>query len=262
VASNTSIIGPNAVAIAANVVFWMGIDKFYSYNGTVTTLRCDLRKYIFDNINQTQGYQVFAGTVEAFNEVWWFYCSASSTVIDRYVIYNYVEDVWSYGSLARTAWIDVGLLNYPVAATYAQNLVYHEFGVDDATTSAVAPIAAYISSSEFDIDDGDHFSFVRRLLPDVTFDGSTAANPSVLMTLIPLQNAGSGYNNPQSTGGVDYATVTRTATVPIEQFTGQVYIRVRGRQLVLRLDSSQLGVQWQLGAPRIDLQADGRRGNT
>ena len=262
VASNTSIIGPNAAVLAANVLFWMGIDKFYTYNGTVTTLRCDLRKYIFDDINQSQGYQVCAGTIESFNEIWWFYCSAQSTVIDRYVIYNYIEDAWSYGSLGRTAWIDVGLLNYPVAATYSQNLVYHEFGVDDATTSTVAPIASYIASSEFDIEDGDHFSFVKRLLPDVSFEGSTAANPSLVMTLIPLQNSGSGYNSPQSTGGIDYATVTRTATVPIEQFTGQVFIRVRGRQLVLRVDSSQLGVQWQLGAPRIDLQADGRRGNS
>lgn len=257
-ADNTSIIGPNAVAFANNTLYWMGVDKFYKYDGRVSTLRCDLRQFIFNDINLTQGYQIFASTNEAFNEVWWFYCRANETTPSVYVIYNYIEDIWYYGYMTRTAWSDSGLREYPVAAV-DNRLVNHEFGVDDATTPTPVPINAYISSAETDIDDGHNFGFIYRVLPDVTFRGSTSQNPQATLTLIPMQNSGSGFNNPQSVGGSSSAGVTRTATIPIEQFTGQVYTRVRGRQIILKFESNALGTTWQLGSPRIDIRPDGRR---
>ena len=263
---NVSIVGQNGVAQAATVVYWMGTDKFYKYDGRVQTLRCDLRQYIYGDINLAQSEQFFASTNEGFNEVWWFYCSANSTTIDRYVVFNYFENngegVWYYGNLARTAWLDSGLINYPIAATYSNNIVNHEYGVDDNMTDTTAAIYSKISSSEFDIDDGDRFGFVWRMLPDITFRGSTTDSPTGTMTLIPMQNSGSGYNDPISQGGNSDASVTRTATVPIEQFTGQVYVRVRGRQMIMQFENEQIGSTWQLGSPRIDIKPDGRRGNT
>jgi hypothetical protein len=259
---NVSIIGPNAAVIASGVIYWMGVDKFYKYDGRTQTLRCDLRQFIFQDINLSQSAQVFAGTNEGFNEVWWFYCSANSYEIDLYVTYNYQEDVWAYGTLGRTAWLDSGLRDYPLAATYTYNLVNHEYGVDNNETGTAQAINALIGSAEFDIDDGDHFGFVWRMLPDITFRGSDTTSPQVTMTLIPMQNSGSGYNNPISLGGNSTATVTRTSTSVIEQFTGQVYVRVRGRQMILQVESSQLGCTWQLGSPRIDIKQDGRRGNS
>lgn len=255
---NISVMGPNAVAVASGMVFWMGKDKFYSYSGRVQTLNCDLRKYIFNDINLAQNQQVFAGTNEGFNEVWWFYCSANSTTIDKYVIYNYVENIWYYGTMARTAWTDAGLRDYPQAATYSYNLVNHEFGNDNNESGTPVAINAYIESAEFDIQDGHNLGFVWRILPDVTFSGSSTNNPSVTMTLIPMMNSGSGYNNPQSLGGSSSASVVRSATVPIEAFTGQVYVRVRGRQMIFKIESADLGVAWQLGAPRIDIRPDGK----
>lgn len=261
---NTSIMGPNSAVIASGVSYWMGIDKFYKYDGRVSTLRCDLRQYIFGDLNFTQRYQVFAGTNEGFNEVWWFYCSADSNTADKYVIYNYVEDIWYYGTMGRTAWLDSGISEFPLAATYANNIVWHENGVDDGTygINALLPLESTITSAEFDIGDGHNFAFVNRVLPDVTFRGSTADNPAISMTLQPLTNSGSGYNNPKSVGGSSSAPVVRSATVPVEKFTGQVYIRVRGRQMSMRIDSTGLGVQWQLGSPRIDIRQDGRAGGT
>jgi len=263
---NISIIGQNAAIVASGKVYFMGVDKFYVYDGRLNTLRCDLRQYIYGDINLEQNQQVFAGTNEGFNEVWWFYCSAGSTVIDKYVTFNYVENnnegVWAYGSLGRTAWLDSGLRDYPLAATYSYNLVNHEQGDDNGEGASLVAINAIIASAEFDIDDGDHFGFVWRMLPDITFRGSSAASPQVTMTLIPMQNSGSGYNDPISLGGNENATVTRTSTAVIEQFTGQVYVRVRGRQMILQVESNQLGCTWQLGATRIDIKQDGRRGNS
>lgn len=257
---NLSIAGPNATAYVANTAFWMGKDKFYMYDGTVRPLPSDLRRYVFSDINTDQYDQVFAGTNEGFNEVWWFYCSANATEIDRYVIYNYVENVWYYGTMARTAWLDTALRSYPIAATYTYNIVSHEKGTDDKETGTTLPIEAYITSSEFDLDDGQHFVLINRMLPDVTFDGSTVDSPAITMTLLPMSNSGSGYNSPLSEGGNSSRTITRTATVPIEKFTGQVFVRIRGRQLVIKVESAALGVAWQLGAPRLDMQQDGRRG--
>ena len=255
---NISVMGPNVAAVASGVVFWMGKDKFYSYSGRIETLNCDLRKYIFNDINLLQNEQVFAGTNEGFNEIWWFYCSSESTTVDRYVVYNYQEKIWHYGTMARTAWFDAGLRDYPQAATYNYNLVNHELGYDDNETGVVLPINAYIESAEFDIQDGHNLGFVYRILPDVTFSGSTSASPSVTMTLIPMMNSGSGYNDPQSLAGSSSAAVTRTSTAIIEQFTGQVYVRVRGRQMIFKIESTDLGNAWQLGAPRIDIKPDGK----
>ena len=255
---NISIIGPNVKASASNVTYWMGKDKFYRYDGRVQTMRCDLRQYIFQNINLLQADQIFASTVEAFNEVWWFYPSADSTTPNRYVVYNYAEDVWYYGNMTRTAWIDSQIRNTPVAA-YSGRLLDHETGYDDGSNNTPVPIESYITSSEFDIDDGNNFSFIWRVLPDVTFRGSTSTNPSMNMTLLPLQNSGSGYTNPASEGGTNTRPVTRSTTIPIEQFTGQINTRVRGRQMAIKVESSELGVAWQLGAPRIDVRPDGRR---
>ena len=245
----------------------MGNGKFYRYDGRVQTLRCDLRQFIFQNadddltIDTSQNQQVFASTVEAFNEVWWFYCSKGRATLDspdRYVVYNYAENIWYYGSLERTAWIDSKIRDYPTA-TFSNRLIEHEFGVDDDLTGTPAAINAYITSTEIDIGDGHNFAFIYRILPDVTFRGSTAGSPTAVMTLQPMQNSGSGYNNPASVAGSASASITRTATVPIEQFTGQVYTRVRGRQISLKMESNNLGTTWQLGAPRIDIRPDGRR---
>ena len=260
-ADNVSIAGPNASAIASGVVYWMGIDKFYKYDGRTNTLRCDLRQYIFQDINVAQAEQIFASTNEAFNEVWWFYCSTNSNTVDKYVVYNYLEDAWYYGTMARTAWLDSGLRQFPIAATYTYNIVNQESGVDDNETGTTLPINAYITSSEFDIGDGHNFGFVWRMLPDITFRGSDSGTPQVTMTLLPLQNSGSGYNVPPSVGGVDSGTVARVGTYTVEQFTGQINTRVRGRQMSFKVESDQIGTTWQLGAPRIDIKPDGRRGN-
>lgn len=261
---NISIISPNAVAIASGVVYWMGADKFYAYDGRVQTLNCDLRRYVFSDFNFSQQDQVFCGTNEGFNEIWWFYCSSGSTVIDRYVIFNYLERVWYYGTMSRTAWLDSGLLSFPIAATYNSLIVQHEVGVDDVETGTAVPIVASISSSEFDIGDGHNFSYVWRVLPDLTFTGSEAQGsvsngvtypaPAVEMTLYPLRNSGSGTGYPASQGVIKGSTYNIT-----EEFTGQIYTRVRGRQLILKISSDKIGTTWQLGAPRLDIRPDGRR---
>lgn len=257
-ADNISIVGPNAASVANGIAFWMGVDKFYMYDGRVQTLNCDLRRYVFQDINTTQYLQYFSGTNEGFNEIWWFYCSSTTNSIDRYVVYNYLEKIWYYGTMARTAWCDAGLRDYPQAATYSNNLVNHEFGNDDNVSGSPTAINAYIESAEFDIQDGHNIGFVYRVLPDITFSGSNTNNPQVTMSLIPMMNSGSGYNSPQSLGGSSSATVARTSTAVIEQFTGQVYVRVRGRQMIFKIESTDLGSSWQLGAPRIDIRPDGR----
>jgi hypothetical protein len=255
---NISIQGPNAAVIASGIVYWMGVDKFYSYDGRVQTLNCDLRRHIFGDFNQAQAAQVFAGTNEGFNEVWWFYCSANSFTIDRYVIYNYLEKIWYYGTMARTAWLDSGLLDYPLAATYSSNLVYHENGLNNNETGTTTAIDAYISSSEFDIGDGHNFGFVWRVLPDLTFENAenspTGATPSVAMTLYGLANSGSGVTSTAS------QPVAKSSTYVItEQFTGMIFTRMRGRQMIFKISSNQINTVWQLGAPRIDIRPDGRR---
>ncbi len=261
---NISICSQNSMIMASGVAYWMGVDKFYKYDGRVQTLRCDLRQYIYQDINTAQYGQIFCGTNEGFNEVWWFYCSANSTTVDRYVVYNYLDDIWYHGNMARTAWLDSGLRPTPIAATYSNNLVSHEVGNDDQEGATAVPITAYVTSAEFDLDDGHNFAFIWRILPDITFRGSSTGSPQVTMYVLPLDNSGSGYHVDnvsanQSVGGTSYATVTRVATVPVEEFTGQVYTRVRCRQMALKVESTGLGVAWQLGAPRFDFRQDGRR---
>ena len=257
---NVSIVSDRAMVTSSGVTYWMGQEKFYTYDGRVNTLPCDLRQYVFNDFNFEQTEQIFAATVSQFNEIWWFYCSANSTSPDRYVVYNFVEKIWYYGTMTRTAWIDSSIIStYPISA-YNNRLLYQEVGVDDNSNGTPVAIPAYITSAEFDIDDGHNFGFVWRVLPDITFRGSSAASPQAILTLLPLQNSGSGYNSPASLGGSDNQPVVRIATVPIEQFTGQVNIRVRGRQMAIKVASENLGVAWQLGSPRIDIKPDGRAG--
>jgi hypothetical protein len=313
----------------------MGKDRFYMYNGTVQTLPCSLKQYIFEDINQDQSYQIVCGANEGFNEVWWFYVSQSSgnTVVDKYVIYNYLDQIWYYGTLPRTAWYQTGIVQYPIASTYATTaicigsisgstltvtsvsvgslaigqtisgvgiaagttitafgtgtgnvgtytvnlpqitasttitttngnsiLLYHENGNDDLSTATTLPIDAYIQSSDFDIGDGQQFGFVWRMLPDVNFNSSTTNEPFITMQLQPRQNSGSAYNistdNPQVQSPQNFSV---SPAYTVNQFTGQVYTRVRGRQMALRIESTGLGVAWQLGSPRIDIRPDGRR---
>ena len=260
---NISIMSPNSAVIASGIVYWMGVDKFYVYDGRVQTLNCDLRRFVFSDLNQEQSLQVFAGTNEGFNEVWWFYCSSNSTAVDKYVIYNYLEKVWYYGTMSRTAWLDSGLQAVPIAANYVTasltgNLINHETGLNDNTTGTPVAIDAYISSSEFDIGDGHNFGFVWRVLPDLTFENATnspaAAAPQVTMTLYGLTNSGSG-----STSSANGTVVKGSTYVITEEFTGQIYTRMRGRQMIFKISSNQVNTTWQLGAPRIDIRQDGRR---
>ena len=257
--SNTSIAGPNSVATASNITYWMGLDKFYMYSGRVETLYCPLRQYIFGDINLQQQYQFFASTNEGFNEIWWFYCSANSTSIDRYVIYNHLEKIWSYGNLARTAWVDSALRDFPSAAGYDGKLIYHENGVNDGTTNPPAPITSYVQSADFDIGDGHNYGFVWRMIPDVTFDGSYVNNPSVTITTRPRQNPGANYGAAPSPEVVSAQNYQGQRNYVVQQFTQVVYTRVRGRQMAFRIGSDGLGVQWQLGLPMIDVRPDGRR---
>ena len=258
---NISVMSPNSMITVNNVTYWMGTDKFYMYSGRVETLPCALRQYIYDDINLDQSFQVFAGGNEGYNEIWWFYVSSESTAntIDKYVIYNYVDRVWYYGTMARTAWLDSGIRQFPMAADYNNRILYHESSVDDNAGITSVAINAYVQSSDFDIGDGHNFGFVWRILPDVNFNGATINDPTVAMTVKPRQNSGTPYgsaDSPTVTSGDNYSL---RSTYNIQQFTGQVYTRLRGRQMSFRIESTGLGVSWQLGMPRIDIRPDGRR---
>jgi hypothetical protein len=256
---NITIMSPNAMITVNNVTYWMGRDKFYVYSGTVQTLPCAVRQYVFDGLNINQNLQVFCGSNEGYNEVWWFYCSANSNVIDSYVIYNYLDQVWYYGTMGRTAWLSSTVKTYPIAADYNNRLLNHESGVDDVASGNALPIDAYVQSSDFDIGDGHNFGFVWRILPDVNFNGSYVNQPYCTMTVKPRVNSGTAYgqaDNPTVQSANDYST---TKLYNIQQFTGQVYTRLRGRQLAFRIESNSIGVAWQLGSPRIDIRQDGRR---
>jgi hypothetical protein len=261
-ADNISIASQNAMATAAGVIYWMGVDKFYVYSGRVETLPCSLRQYVFGDINRAQQEQFFAGVNEGYSEVWWFYCSANSNVIDRYVIFNYLDRVWYYGTLDRTAWLDSPLREFPMAATSGNLLVYHEAAVDDGSTNPPSAISSYIQSSDFDIGDGHNYGFVWRMLPDITFNGSTTPapeKPRVKFVVRPRQNPGSAYGvspNPTIQSSQSYAG---QQVYNVQEFTEIVYSRVRGRQMAFKIESDTLGTQWQLGVPRLDVRPDGRR---
>lgn len=279
---NISIAGPNCVATATNITYWMGLDQFYMYSGRVDVLPSTLREYVFTDINRTQSFQFVAGTNEGYNEVWWQYCSTNSTVIDRYVIYNYKDNVWYYGDWTnytgtafqgRTAWLDSPLRYSPMAVAYgsaggSENglLVYHEDGVDDGTVNPPVPIVANVQSSDFDIGEGNNFGFVWRLIPDLTFDGSNVNTPTAYFTAIPRTFPGAAYGSSNNPAVASTQNYQNQITYNIQQFTQQVYVRIRGRQMAFKVSSGTagsttdgLGVQWQLGAPRIDIRPDGRR---
>lgn len=261
-ADNISIASPNAMVTASGVTYWMGVDKFYIYSGRVETLPCSVRTYVYNDINMDQAFQFFAGTNEAYSEVWWYYCSKNSLEIDRYVIFNYLDRVWYYGELPRTAWLDSPLLPFPLAATVTGLLVYHEAAVDDGTTNPPSPISSYVQTSDFDIGDGHNYGFVWQIVPDITFDGSTtpAPNyPTVTFTVRPRRNPGSNYgtsDEPSVTSTQSYAGQT---TYNVQQFTQVVNARLRGRQMAFRVSSDTLGTQWQLGTPRLNVRPDGRK---
>ena len=261
-ADNISIVSPNAMATANGVVYWMGVDKFYVYSGRVETLPCAVRTYVYGDINRDQFAQCFAGTNEGYSEAWWFYCSADSDVINRYVIFNYLDRVWYYGSLERTAWLDSPLRDYPQAATSGNIIVFHEAIVDDGTTNPPSPIVAYIQSSDFDIGDGHNYGFVWRMIPDITFNGSTTASPAFPaadFSMRPRQNPGAPYGiapTPTVQSAQSYST---QSTYTVQEFTEIVYTRIRGRQMAFKIESDTLGTQWQLGTPSLDVRPDGRR---
>ena len=271
---NISIAGPNAIATANNITYWMGTDKFYMYSGRVQTLPSTLREYVFNDINLEQAFQFCAGTNEGYSEVWWQYCSANSSVVNRYVIYNHLENTWYYGdwdnyqsvNQGRTAWLDSSLRSFPMATTYGvaggnsnAQLLYHESGVDDGTVNPSVPIVAQVTSSDFDIGDGHNFGFVWRLIPDLTFDGSNVNQPTAMFTVLPRANSGAPYGNSNNPEVVSTQNYQNQRTYAIQEFTQQVYVRIRGRQMAFKVSSSELGVQWQLGVPRIDIRPDGRR---
>lgn len=261
---NISIISPNAATTVNNVTYWMGIDKFYYYDGSVHTLPCTLWQYVFEDLNVDQAYQVFSGSNSGYNEIWWFYCSEDASVIDRYIIFNYLDQVWYSGNMSRTAWLDSGIRQYPIAANYDKRLLYHEASVDDVSGLTPTPIAAYVQSSDFDIEDGQNFGFVWRILPDINFNGSSVNNPCVTMTVVPRENAGASYGSadaPIVTSADNYALPypPNSSVYIVQTFTGQVYTRLRGRQMSFRIESDALGVAWQLGSPRIDRKPDGKR---
>mgnify|MGYP003338189285 CR=1 FL=1 len=250
--TNITIASPFAAISVNNITYWMGHKKFFTYNGTVESLPCSLRQYVFNDFNYSQEAQVYAGSVGEFNEIWWFYCSQNSVTPDRYVIYNYMERIWYYGQMNRTAWIDCPAREYPIAAIDG-NLIYQEDGLADNATGTTLPLTAYIQSADFDLDDGYQFAFVKRLIPDITFSGSTDTTPAVTMTLYARDFPGGPYN--QETD----EPVARTATVPVEQYSEQKWVRLRGRQIAFRVSSDSTGTQWSLGIPRIDVQPDGKR---
>ena len=272
-ADNISIASQNAMATASGVIYWMGVDKFYVYSGRVETLPCSVRQYVFEDINRDQQEQFFSGTNEGYSEVWWFYCSISgpdgtgtignpNTTIDRYVIFNYLDRVWYYGTMGRTAWLDSPLRQFPMAATVSNLLVYHEAVVDDGSVNPPIPISAYIQSSDFDIEDGHNYGFVWRMLPDITFNGSTTPNPNkpqVKFVVRPRQNPGSGYGVSPSPTIQSTESYAGQQVYNVQKFTEIVYTRIRGRQMAFKIESDTLGTQWQLGVPRLDVRPDGRR---
>ena len=249
VSENITTMGPlSAVAVEDNV-FWMGLEEFYVYGGTVQRLPCTVRDFVFDDINLNQREKIVASTNTAFSEVWWFYPSASSSTNDRYVVYNYEQQVWYYGTMARSFWMDRGIFDQPIAAGPNNYLYSQETGFDDDGSA----LTAYIESSQVDIGDGDQFAFIKRMIPDLTFRGSTAGSPSANITVKTRNFPGGNYL--QSTS----SAVTKSASVPVEQFTDQVHLRLRGRSFAMRVESTASGVGWRLGSPRLDVRPDGRR---
>jgi len=253
VSENITVISPLAAIAHDDVVYWMGFEEFYAYAGQVQRLPCSVRSYVFDDFNRAQKEKVFAASNSAYSEIWWFYPSSQSNEVDRYVVFNYQEQAWYYGTLTRTAWIDRGINDFPIATFTDGRQYFHELGLDDGTTVPESSITAFIESSQIDIGDGDQFAFIRRIIPDITFENSTASSPSVTFTTKVRNFPGGNYLNS------DDAVTTRSATTPVEQFTDQVHLRLRGRSFAMRISSDTSEVQWRFGSPRLDIRPDGRR---
>jgi len=250
---NITIAGPNAAIAVDDTVFWMGRSEFYIYSGAVQRLPCSVRDFVFSDINEGELEKINVGLNTEHSEIWWFYPSANSGEVNRYVVYNYTEQVWYYGSFARTAWVDRGIFDFPFAANTDGYIYEHEIGVDDGTTDPVTAIIAYIQSSPMDIGDGEQFMLLRKMIPDVDFRTSTAVIPDVNITL-DVKNAPDGtYENSQTDSFV------KTQSVPVSSRTEQLFFRLRGRQMRFKIESNDTGVTWRLGSPRIDLRPDGRR---
>lgn len=256
ISSNVTLMGYNSAAAIDDNVFWMGIDNFYVYSGQTMQIECPLKEYVFHDLDTAQSDKVYASINSAFNEVTWFYPSLNASENDRYVTFNYQEKVWTYGILSRTAWIDRGLRQYPIAATTGEDfnyLYYHEFGRNDGSTSPPSALNAYIESAPIDVGDGDQFIFVRRILPDLAIQGQSAVNPTVTMTLKMQDYPGANYSQDET------SSITRTARVPVEQYTNQCFVRLRGRSIVMRVESDETDMGWRLGSPRLEMVPDGRR---
>lgn len=253
VSASISIMSPNAAVPVGDAVFWMGKGTFYLYNGAVSQLPCDVKEFVFSDFNNSQTMKVTAGHNGAFSEVWWFYPSANSFENNRYVVFNYEQNIWYYGAMPRTTWVDKGVIENPVAASPDGYLYYQDFGLNDGSANPPAPLSAYVQSSAISIGEGDQFGFVTRMIPDITFRNSTSVNSTVSMTLQVRNFPGGTYfaENDRS--------VIKTASYPVEQFTQQVYTRLRGRSLAFRLSSAEVNTAWRLGEPRVDIRTDGRK---
>ena len=252
VSEGISIRSPNSAVAIEDNVFWMGSNEFYVYNGAVQKIPCTLKDFVFSDFNSLQSEKVFAGVNSSFSEIWWFYPSADSNEVDKYVIYNYQQQIWYYGSLNRTAWLDRGVNELPISASTDFYLYNHETGDDDGSTDPVTAIPAHIESSQMDIGEGDQFTFISRIIPDITFRNSEIGKKASL--ILKTRNFPGG-NYLQT----DPTEVSKTATVPVEQFTNDAFIRLRGRSFALRVESTETGISWRLGSPRIDIRPDGRR---
>ena len=258
VGSNMSVASSKAVAYANGVAYWMGKEKFYKYDGTVQPLRCDVRKYVFDDLDKGQYEQVFAGTLEEYHEIWWFYCDSQRVAPNKYVVYNYLEDIWYIGSMDRSAWYDSPINDFPLAATDTYNLVEHENGNDDGQNATSSPINAYVTSGRFGIESGNSFTFVDKLIPDMSFVGSDSNNPNADLTI--LAGDEPGALDHASVGGNSEGEVQVLTTV--DNYTDTINIRMRGREVALKIASDSLGTRWQLGTPRLNMRPDGRRGRS
>ena len=260
VGSNLSVASSKAVAYANGVAYWMGKEKFYKYDGTVQPLRCDVRKHVFDDLDKGQYEQVFAGTLEEYHEIWWFYCDSQRVAPNKYVVYNYLEDIWYVGTMGRSAWYDSPINDFPLAATDTYNLVEHENGNDNGQGATLEAIDSFITSGQFGIESGTSFTFIDKVVPDISFVGSTAGSPSVEMSLLASSEPGSADNTPASEGGVNEGQVA-LAVDTVDEYTDQLDVRVRGRQMAIKVQSTSLGTKWQLGTPRLNMRPDGRRGS-
>jgi len=253
ISSGVSIMGPNAMVAVGDVVFWMGKGEFYVYSGSVAQIPCDVKEYIFGNLNTSQALKINAGHNSSFSEAWWFYPSTNSSENDSYVIYNYDQKIWYYGSMSRTAWVDRGVFGNPIAASSDNYLYYQDSGFNDGSNNPPTALNPYIESSVVDIGEGDQFMFATRVIPDLTFRNSTAANPTATFTIKARNFPGGNFISS------DANSVTKTASVPVEQFTDEVFIRLRGRSMSIRVESNQTNTSWRLGDPRLDVRTDGRR---